>query len=374
MPLTFNAIYLGNSSIQLDPTEGNQIAENASLFVNQTFGGVGNALAGNWVSFTSVNNGGVATALDMNNNTVNDQAIINDGSGPVTYTFDGTSVYNGVITYIDGTTSGTLQFVLVQMTNGDLYLVPSPTNPTPTNTALSAGQIRSITFTSLVGDTYSGMGSDRPVISFMTCFTAGTRIETSHGPRRIETLRVGDLVVTRDHGAQPIRWIGMRALDARDLAANPNLRPIRIAKGSMGKGLPLRDLVVSPQHRMLVASRIATRMFGSQEVLVAAKHLLGFPGITIWEDCPSVTYWHFICDRHEIVLSEGAATESLYLGDQAFLALDHEHRREIADLFPNLFSRTGPAVPPDSARPLIRGREGRRLCDRHKRNLMPLVA
>jgi hypothetical protein len=374
MPLTFNAIYLGNSPIALDPTEGNNLAENAGLFVGQTFGGPGAALAGQWVSFTSVNNGGVASALDMNNSVVNDQAIINNGSGPVTYVFDGTSVYNGFITYIDGSTSGSVPFVLVQMTNGDLYLVPSPTSPTPTNTALSADQIQSITFTSLVGNTYSGMGADRPVISFMTCFTPGALIATPQGPRRIETLQAGDLVSTRDNGDQPLRWIGFRSLGAEELRANPDLRPIRIEAGALGNGLPERALVVSPQHRMLVRSRIVAKMFGQPEVLVAAKHLLGIPGISVCEAVESVDYWHFICNRHEVVFSEGAPTESLYLGRQTLAGLSAASRREIELLFPELFCHSLPELAPAPARMLVRGRQGRTLCRRHAKNIVPLVA
>ena len=130
VPLTFNAIFLGNTPIRIDPTEGDQDAENANLLVGQTFGSTSDSLAARWVSFTSVNRGGNATALDQNNNTANDRARIDNGSGPVTYTFDATAIYEGVITYMDGTPSATLDLVLVQMTNGDLYLVPSPTaNP-----------------------------------------------------------------------------------------------------------------------------------------------------------------------------------------------------------------------------------------------------
>ena len=370
MPLTFNAIFLGNSAVSMDPTEGNQVAENANLFVGQTFGAPGAALAGNWVSFTSVNNGGVATALDMNNTVVNDQAIINNGSGPVTYVFDGTSVFNAVVTYIDGTTSASVPVVVVQMTNGDLYLVPSPTNPTPTNTALSTNQIRSITLNSLVGNTYSGMGANRPLITFMTCFTPGAMIETPEGPRAVETLVPGDWVRTKDNGAQKIVWVGRRSLSAQDLAANEALWPIRIRAGALGRGLPKRDLLVSPQHRMLVVSRIAERMFGRAEVLVAAKHLVGLPGIEQVSDCDGIEYLHFMCAKHEVVFAEGAATETLLAAEQALRTMSRSARAEIAALFPELMAG-GSVVP---ARPLVAGRQGRHLAQRHGRNLMPLVA
>lgn len=374
MPLTFNAIFLGNSAVSLDPTEGNNVAENANLFVGQTFGGPGAALAGNWVSFTSVNNGGVVDALDMNNNVVNDQAIINNGSGPVTYVFDGTSVFNATITYIDGSTSASVPVVIVQMTNGDLYLVPSPTTPTPTNTALSSNQIRSVTLTSLVGNTYSGMGANRPLISFLTCFTPGTLIDTPEGLRAVETLQPGDKVVTKDRGAQDIFWVGRRDLSYQDLVRNPALRPVRIAAGALGGGLPARDLVVSPQHRVLVRSRIAARMFGQGEVLVAAKHLLGLPGIEVVLPEQGIAYLHFMCRRHEVVFAEGAATESLYAGPQAMQSMSGPARAELLALFPELMGEGARLMAPVPVRVLVTGRQGRSLTQRHLRNRQPLVA
>ena len=375
MPLTFNAIYLGNPGIFLDPTEGNDVAENAALFVGQTFGGPGEGLSSQWVSFTSVNNGGNSTALDMNNSVVNDQAIIDNGSGPVAYVFDGTAVFSGVITYVDGTTSATdLQFVLVQMTNGDLYLVPRPTEGDPTNDALSANRIQSVTFTDVSGDTYSGMAIDRPVISFINCFTPGARIAVPEGTTLVEDLRVGDLVVTRDHGAQAIRWIGKRTLSAADLARNPGLRPIRIAAGALGRGLPEQDLIVSPQHRFMMVSRIAARMFGMAEVLVAAKHLVGCPGIEIIEDCTGIDYLHFTCDQHELVYADGSVTETLYLGAQALASLAEGARQELQALFPEILPTVGTAAPPVPARMLLTGRQGRSLSRRHLRNRVPLVA
>nr|AIA91314.1 CAZy families GT4 protein [uncultured Gluconobacter sp.] len=99
--------------------------------------------------------------------------------------------------------------------------------------------------------------------------------------KRIEDLRVGDLVLTKDDGPQPLRWISSRHVSAEMLAAHPNMRPIRIRAGALGEGLPLRDLIVSPQHRMLVRSKVAERMFGEEEVLVAAKHLLELDGVDV---------------------------------------------------------------------------------------------
>ncbi len=107
------------------------------------------------------------------------------------------------------------------------------------------------------------------------CFTPGTLILTDRGEVAVETLRPGDLVMTRDNGLQPIRWVGRKELDFAQLVALPALRPVRIAAGAMGLNTPARDLLVSPQHRVMIEGPWAEMLFGDAEVLVAATHLLG---------------------------------------------------------------------------------------------------
>ncbi|MDQ7263418.1 Hint domain-containing protein [Paracoccus sp. PS-1] len=195
------------------------------------------------------------------------------------------------------------------------------------------------------------------------CFTPGTLIETGLGPRPVETLAAGDLVLTRDHGLRPLRWIGGPQLDPARLDLQPNLRPILIAGGALGPGLPARDLVVSPQHRILLRSAIARRMFGTEEILVAARQLTALPGIRPLHPAGGVTYLHLLFDRHELVLSNGCWTESLLTGPQALIGLSSAARREIFALFPGL-----PDGAPTPARVLATGREGRRLIQRHLKN------
>lgn len=199
------------------------------------------------------------------------------------------------------------------------------------------------------------------------CFCRGTLIGTDRGEIPVEQLAVGDLVMTRDHGLQPIRWIGGRALDAVDLALAPKLHPIRIRAGALGHGLPRADLMVSPQHRVLVRSAIAQRMFGAPEVLVAAKQLLAIEGIE-QVAVEAVEYFHILFDRHEIVLSNGAETESLYTGPEALKSLGEAAREEILTLFPEL--RDGPA---EAVRPLIPGGKARQMAERHLRNGKALI-
>lgn len=176
------------------------------------------------------------------------------------------------------------------------------------------------------------------------CFTAGCLIATPDGPVAVEDLAVGDLVLTADRGAQPIRWVGRRAFSAAQVAAQENLRPVRITAGALGEQLPTRDLLVSRQHRMLVQSKVAERMFGRTEVLVPAVKLTALPGIYIDTDVPEVTYFHLLFDQHEVIFAEDAPSESLFTGPEAWKAMGPEARDEILAIFPELGEAGQPAA------------------------------
>ena len=203
------------------------------------------------------------------------------------------------------------------------------------------------------------------------CLTPGTLVLTPAGPVPVEALRPGDPVTTLDHGPQPLRWIGRVRLPATALAANPRLRPVRIEAGALGAGLPERTLAVSPQHRMLLRSRIAGRMFSADEVLVAAVHLTDIPGIDWDHDARAVEYFHLMFDRHEIIFAEGAPTESLYLGRMARQSLPDAALAELIALFPDLADASHA---PEPARLLVPGRRARKLAARHRDNARPLVS
>lgn len=196
------------------------------------------------------------------------------------------------------------------------------------------------------------------------CFAADTMIDTAFGPRPVQTLREGDMIRTRDNGMRWLSWIGHIHIDAARLDLSPNLRPILIRAGALGSGLPAQDLWLSPQHRVLIRSVIAQRMFGSPEMLVAAKHLVGLPGITVESPCAGVTYWHLLFDGHELLRANGAWAESLYLGPQAIKGISAAGQREIRALFPDVFRDNAPVSPPPPARPFLTGREGRKLVER----------
>lgn len=176
--------------------------------------------------------------------------------------------------------------------------------------------------------------------TIIPCFTPGTSIATPRGERLVEELREGDKIITRDNGIQEIRWIGQRPLDWAGLAANPHLKPVMIAKGSLGNGLPERDILVSPQHRFLVVNERTQLYFDEHEVLVAAKHLVDHRGIR-QVDSSGLTYVHFMCERHEVVLANGAWTETFQPGDYTLGGMGNAQRLELYELFPELATKEG---------------------------------
>ena len=227
------------------------------------------------------------------------------------------------------------------------------------------------------GDIFNVMLSDSATISTVdneinvVCFARGTLIEIANNCQvPVEDLQQGDWVMTADHGMNEIKWIGGSKIGEQKLAQYPNLRPIRIKKGALGCSTPTRNLYVSPQHRILVRSKTAQRMFNEPEVLVAAKHLLALEGIDIVEDVKEVEYFHILLDNHEILTANGAPCESLYLGAQALKSVDLEAKREIFQIFPEIFE-WGDSL--RSSRTLVSGRHGRKLAARHKKNNQRLI-
>ncbi|MBO9445693.1 Hint domain-containing protein [Ruegeria sp. R14_0] len=159
------------------------------------------------------------------------------------------------------------------------------------------------------------------------CFAAGTLVDTPDGPRRVETLKPGDLVMTQDDGACPIRWVGGRTVVGRG-----RFTPVRIHAGALGAE---RDVVVSPQHRLLVTGWQAQLLCGEDEVLIAAKSLVNETTITS-APCDLVRYVHLFFERHQLVTTSGLISESFFPGAQALSSLDRAAADELFALFPEL--------------------------------------
>ena len=185
-----------------------------------------------------------------------------------------------------------------------------------------------------------GQGSVIRTAPHTPCFTADTEIATNRGAVRIEDLRVGDLVLTRDNGYRPIRWIGARRFDAALLAEFPELRPVRIPAGAVAPRMPSRDLTVSPQHRMLLTGDVAEELGGETEILAAATDVADLlSAMPVAQN--SVVYYHILFDAHEIVWANGCWSESFHPAAATMGGLHAAQREEILKIFPELETEEG---------------------------------
>jgi hypothetical protein len=218
-------------------------------------------------------------------------------------------------------------------------------------TIVGDGQIETKTFTYQVADTLGNIDVGFVTLTQIPCFVAGTLIRTPAGERPVETLAPGDLVATLDHGDRPLRWVGVRRVPG-----DGDHAPVAIRAGTFGAH---RRLLVSPQHRILVRDPLAELLFGETDVLVAARDLVDGRAVRR-APVAEVTYVHLLFDRHEVVFSEGLATESFLPGPQVEGMVEAAAMAEIAAIFPDLDPARGTGFPP-AARRALRGHEARAL-------------
>lgn len=351
----FDGFYLGIFS-DMDPDESDWEAENSDDLLGLVVGSTATPLVDSLATIgVSDTNGDDRTWENDRGQAAED--IVYDGVGS---DLDSVIDYYVTITFTDGSTA-TTEMEVLQDVSGRVFLVPYR-DGSAQNDVLDDHPIRSIRFDSIKGDSYS-RAAPPELHAFVTCFTAGTLIETAKGPTPIEMLRPGDPVYTLDDGMQPLRWIG-----ATRVRPEGKLVPVRIDAGALGQGHPSLPLSVSQHHRIFLRSRIAQRMFGQAEMLIAAKKLVGLPGIALDDRMGHIHYWHIMFDRHQIVLANGAMAESLYFGAQTSRLMPSAAVREILHLFPSLTDTVQPPV-----RPFIEGKKFNRFSARHAKTGHPLI-
>ena len=159
-------------------------------------------------------------------------------------------------------------------------------------------------------------------------FHRGTRITLASGAQAlIETLEPGAIVLTRDHGPQPIRWIGRTVLRARGSFA-----PVVIGAGVLGNQ---GDLVVGQHHRLFLYQRKRLPGTVRSELLVQARYLVNDESVFLREGGFS-EYFSLVFDQHEIIYAEGIPVESLLVNAASVKRLPPELAQEVRAEFPTL--------------------------------------
>lgn len=344
----FEGFYLGTIS-DLDPNETTYTTDNASALIGQVVG-LSSAPLYQYITTIGMNDANDDGMILENDNGAAAEQIIYGGVGQ---DLDSVTDYNVTITFLNGTVA-TTQMEILQDTSGRVFLAPYQTGRTA-NDVLDDYPIQSITFDSIVSSSFYATPSNPEADAFITCFRAGSLIETPQGPVDVARLRVGDIVRTEDAGGQPILWI-----DVTHGRATGKSAPVRFAPGAMGADMPDRALYLTRQHRVLLRSPIAERIAGRAEVLVAAKDLVGLPGITLEETGEEVVYFHLLLPAHHLITAHNMLSESLLSGPMVQDRLPAELR-----------ANPGGTTP---ARPIVRGAKCRALLHRHLKNAKVLVA
>lgn len=340
---TYNALSLGPFG-DLDRSDGgNTKSEQSGSLVGETFGSAVDPLYLHEVDITYD---------DANNNNLIEEdlgtveSISYPGSSGAT--LDSTITYTITITYIatSGLPPATIDVLIIQDSTGELFLIGDGI------AELEAGGIESITIDAVVDDDQPGLPMPRTNTNFI-CFARGTLIDTDRGQVAVEDLCIGDLVQTRDNGLQPLGWIG-----SRRVTPTGHLAPVVISRGALGNSI---ELVVSPQHRILMSGAMVQLMFGTDEALVPAVSLMN--GDTIYRRTGGqIEYFHLMCADHEILRANGIWTESLFLGPETLKTLTPQQLDEIEALFPERLHRNSRHVAYMSpSRIMLKNWEGRLL-------------
>ncbi len=167
----------------------------------------------------------------------------------------------------------------------------------------------------------------------------GAEVLTLDGALPVQELQIGDMVITRDAGAQALRWISRVEVSSAQMAATPGFRPVRFATNSMGPGRPSRDTMLPPSHRVLIRNARAAVLFGEREVLAAAQHLINDATILPAKDLGGIVYFHLLFDDHQIVYADGLEVESLPPGRDVLMMIPEAEKADLIARMPELPSK-----------------------------------
>ena len=220
-------------------------------------------------------------------------AVTVSDPGAATVSATITLSHNGVSTDADGILSGTGlsktsgqagTYTLTATTPGMLSTELDALRFTPTTGQVAAGQSVSTLIDLSINDSDGSMSAGTTLTVTATCFLRGTMIATPDGETAVESLRPGDLVDVIENGARvsrPVTWVGGRSMDAAAFGNRAEAYPVHLRRHAVAENVPHRDLLVTPEHCIIVDRSI-----------------------------PVFDFFHIELDRHGILLAEGLATES----------------------------------------------------------------
>ena len=286
-------------------------------------------------------------------------SVIVDGAGTVA--LDATNTFTGGITLEQGTLE--LATAGAAGTGAITFLDPPPTDPSleftpanaPTNAIEGFGpgdtiQIDDFLETSLsysdgiltlhgtdtsgtipesftldipgqaLADFQPMVGATDTGFDYAPCYCRGTLIGTGRGQKPVEKLKIGDKVMTKSGALRPIKWIGRRSYGGRFVMGRKDILPICIKAGALDENVPRRDLWISPHHAMYL-----------EGVLIEAKDLVNGVSIVQTERVEKVEYFHIELDSHDVIIAEGALSESFIDDDSRGM---FHNAREYRALYP----------------------------------------
>ena len=166
---------------------------------------------------------------------------------------------------------------------------------------------------------------------------AGANLRTPCGARRVEFLRPGDLVVTRDNGLMPVRMIWTQSFTAAEIAADPSLAPVVLRPRAVGPMMPQKTLSVGAAHRLLIPGWRLLDEPDGESCLVPARDIVGLNDSSFIDRSPDqVTYYNVVFDEHQVFCANSLPVESFMPTGETLREVPKTVKDDLRKTFPEL--------------------------------------
>lgn len=180
----------------------------------------------------------------------------------------------------------------------------------------------------------------------LTGIGGAAQVRTPVGPRRIENLREGDLVVTRDAGLQPVRMVWQQTIGADYIATSLDNAPVSIAPRTFGPMMPQTRVVLAPGQKTMLPGHLLNCDVRGPGGLIEARALAGTSDL-VWFDYDAIDqpFFNVVFDSHQVICVSGLPVESYRPTVEGMRHLDAQLRLDISRRFP-LLREKQPAYAP----------------------------